>query len=167
MRAFCIGLFAAALLAAAARAEPIIIGDSICEGLAAATGKPGITRRGAVTTRLADDLRRAPRGTKVWFCASTNDAAARLTGFDAAVERVLATARAMDLTLLWIGPVRTTKSWDSYSDQADTLLALRLWAAGVRYVSLRAIKFERSELAGDGVHFSPKGYRRIAAMVRS
>jgi hypothetical protein len=146
-----------------AKAETVAAaGDSICEGVAAAAKLPYYGRRGALTLRAASDLHRIPDRAKVYFCAGTNDAADRLLGFRASMDDVISVARAKDLHLIWIGPVRTTRWWDRFADRADRLLALRLAEARIRYVSLRAIKFERDDLAGDGVHFSSRGYRRIA-----
>jgi len=143
---------------------PYVVGDSICEGMASVHPAPGYIRRGAKTRDLIGWLRALPKGSAVVFCGSTNDAAERLRGFRPSVETALVVARENDLRMTWIGPVRTKRPWDRYSDQADTYLASRLAATGVRYVSLRAVKFERSELAGDGIHFTPKGYRRVARL---
>lgn len=109
-------------------------------------------------------LEALPSGASVVFCAGTNDAAVRSRGFRYSVAAVLSIVRAKKLRMTWIGPVRTKRPWDRHSDEIDTYLALQLARAGVRYVSLRAIKFKRSELAGDGIHFTPKGYRRIAKL---
>lgn len=150
---------------AKADAAPYVIGDSICEGVMIVSGAPGYARRGARTASLRSWLYALPRGSKVAFCSGTNDAVFALVGFDTAVEEIVTAAKKKNLKLIWVGPVRSDHAWDRYSDKADTHLALRLSVAGVQYVSLRAIKFERADLARDGVHFSPRGYRRIASMV--
>lgn len=143
---------------------PYVIGDSICEGIAYVRPAPGYVRRGAMIYDLIGWLEALPSGASVVFCAGTNDAASRIRGYRYSVEAVLTVVRENKLRMTWIGPVRTTRPWDRHSDEIDTYLALHLARAGVRYVSLRAIKFERSELAGDGIHFTPKGYRRVAKL---
>lgn len=143
---------------------PYVIGDSICEGIAYVRPAPGYVRRGAMIYDLIGWLDALPEGSPVIFCAGTNDAAARIRGVRYSVEAVISIVRAKKLRMTWIGPVRTTRPWDRHSDEIGTYLALHLAHLGVRYVSLRAIKFERSELAGDGIHFTPKGYRRIAKL---
>lgn len=163
----CFALTALLLLASPAYPDgrPIVAaGDSICEGVAAAAHLPNYAQRGARTALAAINLNRVPSGSIVYFCAGTNDGPAQLLQFEMAVDSALTAARARDLLLVWIGPVRTRLWWDRFSDQADTMLAVRLAVAGVKYVSLRAVRFRTDELSGDGIHFTPRGYRRIAAL---
>lgn len=149
---------------ARADAATYVIGDSICEGITSVRPAPGYVRRGAMTYDLIGWLDALPHRSAVVFCAGTNDAAVQSKSLRYSVAAVLSIVRANKLRMTWIGPVRTTRPWDRHSNEADTFLALHLARAGARYVSLRAVKFERSELAGDGIHFTPKGYRRIARL---
>ncbi len=169
MRAFCIAVIAsgvailAGALLAAVRADEAtyIAGDSHCVALAQIANLPSVARNGAPTREVVSQLRRLPAGATVIVCAGTNDAAARLTGFRAAVSAVLATAKERNQKLIWVGPIRAPAYWwDRYSDQADTLLAL----AVPHYVSMRSIDFNADERSG--FHLTPKGYARLWVIVK-
>ena len=169
MRAFCIAVIAsgvailAGALLAAVRADEAtyIAGDSHCVALAQIANLPSVARNGAPTREVVSQLRRLPAGATVIVCAGTNDAAARLAGFQTAVGAVLATAKAQNQKLIWIGPIRAPAYWwDGYSDQADTFLALTV----PNYVSMRAIGFPDKERSG--FHLTPNGYARLWAIVK-
>lgn len=170
MRAFCIAVIAsgvailAGALLAAVRADEAtyIAGDSHCVALAQIANLPSVARNGAPTREVVSQLRRLPAGATVIVCAGTNDAAARLNGFQASVDAVLAEAINRGQQIIWVGPVSSTLWWDSYSDKADTLLALKIG----NYVSLRAIGWNPGERAGDRIHLTPKGYARLWAIVK-
>ena len=139
-----------------------IAGDSLCVGLAQAAGLKSVARVGAPTREVVSQLKRLPAGATVIVCAGTNDAAARLDGFQASVDAVLAEALNRRQRIIWVGPVSTTLWWDSYSDKADTLLALKIG----NYVSLRAIGWNPGERAGDRIHLTSKGYARLWQIVK-
>lgn len=144
------------------KSETFIAGDSLCVGLAQASGLKSHARVGAPTIEVVSQLRRIPEGATVIVCAGTNDAAARLNGFSAAVDAVLETAKIRNQKLIWIGPVSTSLWWEPYSDQADTYLALKI----KNYASLRAVGWNPGERAGDRIHLTSKGYARIWAIVK-
>lgn len=145
-----------------ARADAVhVAGDSICVGLAHAINAPSVARVGAHARDVPAQLRRIPKGAKVIACIGTNDAAARLAGFYAAVGAVLATAKERRQRLIWIGPMPTHLWWDGQSDSADTFLAI----AVPHYVSLRAIGWSRRDLVRDGIHLTRSGYRRLAEVI--
>lgn len=139
-----------------------IAGDSLCVGLAQASGIQSVARVGAPTREVISQLGRLPEGATVIVCAGTNDAAARLYGFQASVDAVLAKAAERNQRIIWVGPVSTTLWWEPFSDQADTYLALKIKS----YVSLRAIGWNPGERAGDRIHLTPKGYARVWAIVK-
>ncbi|MGE0604582.1 MAG: hypothetical protein AB7O46_12435 [Xanthobacteraceae bacterium] len=139
-----------------------VAGDSHGVALAQVAGLTSVAKNGAHTRDVPAQLLRLPRGATVFLFTGTNDAAARLAGFRAAVSAVLATAKERNQNLIWIGPVRSPAYWwDSYSDQADTFLAL----AVPNYVSMRAIDFTADERSG--FHLTPKGYARLWRIVRA
>ena len=163
MSRFLAALVAVFLLAGSnveAKQEAFIAGDSICVGLAQASGLKSVARTGAPTREVVSQLRRLPAGATVIVCAGTNDAAARLNGFQASVDAALAEAINRRQRIIWVGPVSSTLWWDSYSDKADTLLALKIG----NYVSMRAVKWAANETSG--YHLTPKGYARLWAIVK-
>lgn len=137
-------------------------GDSICVGVAQAYGVKGYAVVGAPTRAVPAQLRNIPRKAVVVVCAGTNDAANHLHGFDAAISAVLTEARYRQQRIIWVGPMPTSLWWDRYSDQADTLLSLRV----PEYVSLRSIRWETRELARGNFHPTAEGYKRIANIIR-
>ena len=163
MSRFLAAIVAAFLLAGSnveAKQEAFIAGDSICVGLAQASGLKSVARTGAPAREVVSQLRRLPAGATVIVCAGTNDAAARLNGFQASVDAVLAEAINRRQRIIWVGPVSTSLWWDSYSDKADTLLALKIG----NYVPMRAVKWAADETSG--YHLTPKGYARLWAIVK-
>jgi len=145
-----------------AKPETFIAGDSLCVGLAQASGIKSLARVGAPTREVVSQLKRIPEGQTVIVCAGTNDAANRLNGFQAAVDAVLLTAKERKQRLIWVGPISTSLWWEPYSDKADTLLALNIKS----YVSLRSIGWNPGERAGDRIHLTSKGYARLWAIVK-
>lgn len=145
-----------------AKSETFIAGDSLCVGLAQASGIKSVARVGAPTIKAVSQLKRIPEGATVILCLGTNDAAARLHGFQTAVDAVLAEAAKRKQTIIWVGPVSTSLWWEPFSDQADTYLALKI----KNYVSLRAIGWNPGDRAGDRIHLTPKGYARVWAIVK-
>lgn len=164
MKQLLAALVAVFLLAGCNEAKPetFIAGDSLCVGLAQASGLKSVARVGAPTSEAVSQLRRLPEGATVILCLGTNDAAARLHGFSTAVDAVLTEASKRKQTIIWVGPASTTLWWEPFSDQADTYLALKI----KNYVSLRAIGWNPGERAGDRIHLTPKGYARVWAIVK-
>lgn len=150
------------MLIASSAAAIEFAGDSICVGVAQAYGAKSHAVVGSHTRSVPAQLRNLPRKSVVVICAGTNDAAARLSGFDSAITAVLIEAKYRQQRIIWIGPMPTRLWWDRFSDQADTLLPLRV----PEYVSLRSLQWKAGELAGDNIHPSMKGYRRIADIIR-
>lgn len=153
-----LGFFLLAMPAAAIE----FAGDSICVGVAQAYGAKSHAVVGAPTIAVPAQLRSIPRKSTVVICAGTNDSANHLNGFDAAITAVLTEAKYRQLRIIWVGPTPTRLWWDRYSDQADTLLSLRV----KEYVSLRSIQWQAGELAGDNIHPTPRGYKKIADIIR-
>lgn len=160
MRRLLLTFFFALLALPAAAIE--FAGDSICVGAAQAYGVTGHAVVGAPTRAVPSQLRNIPRNSVVIVCAGTNDAAASLYGFDAAISAVLIEAKYRQQRIIWVGPMPTRLWWDRFSDQADTLLSLRV----PEYISLRSIQWKSNELARDSIHPTAEGYKRIADIIR-
>lgn len=146
--------------AQAGKTAVALAGDSHCVGLAQATGLRSAARVGASTYQVVAQLKQIPEGFVVVLCAGTNDAPAKLNGFRAAVDSVLAEAERRKQRLIWVGPINSPLWWDTYSQKADKYLALRI----PNYVTMR-----RNWNAGehDGVfHLTSKGRARLWAIVK-
>lgn len=145
------------------KSETFIAGDSLCVGVAQATnGLKSYARSGTPTIEVASQIKRIPENSTIILCAGTNDSAARLNGFSKAVDIVLQIAKERNQRIIWIGPISTSLWWDSYSDQADTYLALKNY----NYVSLRSIRWNTGERASDLIHLTGKGYARLWGIVK-
>lgn len=143
-------------------ARTVVAGDSLCVGLAQAAGLKSYARVGAPTREVVSQLRRIEEGATVIVCAGTNDSAAKLAGFNDAVDAVLLEAKKRNQRIIWVGPISTSLWWDRYSDQADTLLALKTKP----YVSLRAIGWNRGERAVDHIHLTRNGQLRLWGIIK-
>jgi lysophospholipase L1-like esterase len=156
--------FAGAFLLAGshAQARTVVAGDSLCVGLAQASGLESVAKQSKGIRDVPEQLGRLPVGATVILCAGTNDASWRLPDFDNAVQSVIDAAKQRKQRLIWVGPISTHLWWDRYSNEADTKLALRF---APDYVSLRAIGWNRGEHDGQ-FHLTPKGYARLWGIVK-
>jgi hypothetical protein len=140
--------------------ETYVAGDSLCVGLAQASGLKSVARVGAPTREVVSQLKRIPEGATVVLCVGTNDMPSRLVGFAAAVDAVVAEAERRNQRLIWVGPINTPLWWDRYSAEADKHLSSKI----KDYITLR-----RQWITGehDGVfHLTSKGYARLWAIVK-
>lgn len=151
-------------------ASGIIVGDSLGVGISAASGlrnlaKNSVTIRGS---RVIEQLREVPAGTLVFMSLGTNDAVGPVKGIEKSIDKVVRTARAARLRLVWLGPPCVSKAWDKNARQLDGILRERLAGTGVVYVSMRDESIcSPSVRAGDGVHFNTQGYKNMWARAAS
>lgn len=156
----------------AARAEPAppsgataVLGDSIGVGLSLASGVPRLAHD-SVTIRSADAVRqigRLPPDALAVLSLGTNDAVGSLAGVDKGIDRILRAAQDARVRLVWVGPPCVFKGWNTNVQRLDAILRARL-ADRVPYVSIAdAGVCDRRLRAGDGVHFTMKGYAALWA----
>jgi hypothetical protein len=161
--ALCAASLVLALGAGGARAEAIVLGDSIGAGIAAAAGLPKLARP-SVSLRgddVFDQLRRAPRGATAYLALGTNDAFDPARSIPPKIDRILAAAARSDLRLVWIGPPCVRKAWNHRAQALDALLRADL-AGRAAYVGIAEPRFCDAKIkAPDGVHFTMRGYRLI------
>ncbi len=143
-----------------AKSETFIAGDSLCVGLAQASGIKSLARVGAPTREVVSQLKRIPEGATVIVCAGTNDMPNRLIGFLPAVRDVLAEAKARKQRLIWVGPNSTPLWWNPYSEIASELLSYKVKS----FVSMHLV-WARGEHDGQ-FHLTSKGYARLWAIVK-
>lgn len=159
------GLFVAGLAPAHAAGE-VVTGDSLGVGIAMASG---FENRAANSVSIragsaVDQLRRVRQGATVFMSLGTNDAVGSIKGLDKGIDRIVETARASRLKLIWIGPPCVNKPWDTRAAELDGILRVRLAGTGVTYVSMRDPSLcSPSVRASDGVHFNMEGYRGLWA----
>lgn len=160
------GLFFAGSAAAFAAGE-VVTGDSLGVGIAMVSG---FENRAANSVSIragsaVEQLRRVRPGSTVFMSLGTNDAVGSIKGLDKGIDRIVETARASRLKLIWIGPPCVRKSWDTRAVELDGILRARLAGTGITYVSMRDPSLcTPSVRAGDGVHFNMEGYRSMWSM---
>ncbi len=144
---------------------PTVLGDSIGIGLSMASGAPRLAHEGVAIRSSAAlaQIRRVPGGSVVVLSLGTNDAVGSIHGVEGAIERIKDVADRNDLKVIWLGPPCVLKTWNTTAERLDAILKDRLRDDGnVRYVSAadRGV-CDRSLRAGDGVHFTMKGYAML------
>jgi hypothetical protein len=159
------GLFFAGTAAAFASGE-VVTGDSLGVGIAMASG---FENRAANSVSIragsaVDQLRRIRPGSTVFMSLGTNDAVGSVKGLEKGIDRIVQTAQASRLKLIWIGPPCVSKAWDSRAIELDGILRARLAGTDITYVSMRDPSLcSPSVRASDGVHFNMEGYRNMWA----
>lgn len=154
--------------APAQASKAIVLGDSIGVGVSMAAGVPRLAHN-SVSIRSADaisQIQRAPRGSIAFLSLGTNDAVGSIAGVEKGVDRIVDAARSADVHVVWIGPPCVTKAWNTNVMKLDAILKQRL-AGQITYVSAADPNLcDRSLRAGDGVHFTMKGYSILWARAR-
>lgn len=154
---------------AAARAQAIVLGDSIGVGVSAAARLPRLARP-SVSLRgdaIFEQLQRTPRGATAFLALGTNDTFDSPRMISAQVDRILAAARSADLRLVWIGPPCVRKPWNHRAQALDSLLRTQL-SGRAPFVSAIDPSFCDARIkAPDGVHFTMRGYRLLWDRARS
>lgn len=159
------GLFFAGAAPALASGE-VVTGDSLGVGIAMASG---FENRAANSVSIragsaVEQLRKIRAGSTVFLSLGTNDAVGSIKGLEKGIDRIVETAQASRLKLIWIGPPCVNKSWDTRALELDGILRARLANTGITYVSMRDPSLcSPSVRSSDGVHFNMEGYRGMWA----
>lgn len=155
----------AALLAvapcAALAAEAEIIGDSLGVGVSWAAKFPSLAKNSVsiYSGQILEQIRQLPRGATAFLSLGTNDAVGGALDVKSKVEEIVATAKAQDVKLVWMGPPCVFKPWDVSASKLDAILHDQLAGTGVIYVSMRGADIcDRSLRGAEGVHFNMAGY---------
>jgi hypothetical protein len=166
--AFAMGLArdASAASAAPAPADAYVLGDSIGEGVAIASGLKKLARisihiRG---TKAIDQINATPVGATAFIVLGTNDAEGSLKDIEKSIDDVVRAGQRRKLKMIWLGPSCVRRSFDSKASDLDKILSNRLPGMGVKYVSMR----DQQLCSGifhelDGVHLTMRGYRYMWA----
>jgi hypothetical protein len=153
-----------------AGATAYVLGDSIGEGVAIASGLKGLARisvhiRGA---KALEQINQTPAGSTVFIVLGTNDADGNIKNIEKSIDAIVAGAQRKHLTMTWIGPHCVRKSWDARSRELDEILRTRLANTSVKYVSMRDPRLCSGDFhASDGVHLKMSGYRYMWEKART
>jgi hypothetical protein len=166
--AFAVGLecCASAAQAASAPADAYVLGDSIGEGVAIASGLKKLARisihiRGS---KAIDQVNATPIGAIAFIVLGTNDAEGSLKDIDKSIDDVVRAGKRRKLKMIWLGPSCVRRSFDSQARDLDKILSDRLPGMGVKYVSMRDERLCSGVFhEPDGVHLTMKGYRYMWA----
>jgi hypothetical protein len=151
-------------------ASGLVLGDSIGEGVAQASGLKGLARisvhiRGP---RALEQISQTPAGSTVFLVLGTNDADGSIANLDRHIDNIVQAAARKSIKLVWIGPPCVRKSWDSRARELDGILGTKLAAKSVQYVSMRDERLCSGSLhEPDGVHLKVKGYAYMWEKARS
>jgi hypothetical protein len=142
-------------------------GDSLGVGVGMASRAPSVAKE---SVRISYDkkqlaigqIQRVPAGSTLFLSLGTNDAVGGVLSVQDGVSAIVSAAQARNIRLVWLGPPCVFKTWDTSAKALDGVLAGILAQDGVTYVSMRdAALCSRSLRAGDGVHFTMKGYHMM------
>lgn len=153
-----------------AGATAYVLGDSIGEGVAIASGLKGLARisvhiRGA---KALEQINETPAGSTVFIVLGTNDADGSIKNIDKSIDAIVAAAERKHLTMIWMGPHCVRKSWDARSRELDEILRTRLAKTQVKYVSMRDPRLCSGAFhASDGIHLKMSGYRYMWEKARA
>jgi hypothetical protein len=144
-----------------AGAGAAIIGDSLGVGVSWAAKFPSLAKNSIAIhgPQILEQIRQLPLGTTAFMSLGTNDAVGGAVDVRRPVEDILATAKAQDVKLVWLGPPCVFKPWDASAIKLDAILHDQLDGTGVIYVSMRGPDIcDRSLRGAEGVHFNMAGY---------
>jgi len=148
----------------------IVLGDSIGVGISMAGGIPRLAHNG-VGIRSSDavsQIRRAPKGSVAILSLGTNDAVGSIAGVEQGIDRIVSAAQETGNRVVWVGPPCVLKAWNGNVQRLDQILRSRLSGrAGVSYVSIADQALCNASLkAGDGIHFTMRGYGMLWSRAR-
>jgi lysophospholipase L1-like esterase len=155
---------------ATAHAGAYVLGDSIGEGVAIASGLKGLARisvhiRGP---KALAQISATPPGSTVFIVLGTNDADSGIKGIEKSIDGVVEAAAKRQLTMYWIGPHCVHAKFDARSRELDQILRDRLASTSVKYISMRDPKLCASNFyEPDGIHLKMSGYRYMWDRVRT
>ena len=151
-----------------APANAYVLGDSIGEGLADASGLKKLAHisvhiRGP---KAIQQINATPVGAVAFIVLGTNDADGdgRIAGIDKSIDDVVHAGERRKLKMIWIGPPCVRRSFDSRSRQLDKILSAHFAGTAVTYISMRDERICSGVFhEPDGVHLTMKGYRYMWA----
>jgi lysophospholipase L1-like esterase len=160
----------AGLPAHASPSRVIILGDSIGVGLSLAGGSQRLATNSVAirSTEIMEQLRRVDASQVAVVSLGTNDAVGHLKGVEKAIDQIVDQVNRSNLRVIWMGPPCVNKAWNTNVLQLDRILQERLRRAPrITYVSVADQNYcDRTLRAGDGVHFTMKGYGLLWAHVK-
>jgi hypothetical protein len=155
---------------ATANAGAYVLGDSIGEGVAIASGLKGLAHisvhiRGP---KALAQINATPPGSTVFIVLGTNDADSGIKGIEKSIDGLVDAAAKRQLTMYWIGPHCVHAKFDARSRELDQILHDRLASTSVKYISMREPKLCASNFyEPDGIHLKMAGYRYMWERMRS
>ena len=164
MWALGLGLTATLLALSPAGATIYVGGDSLGVGVHLASKAPSVAKESVRITSSVpvNQIYQVPKGSTLFLSLGTNDAVGGVTKVQKNVDAILSAAADRNIKVVWLGPPCVFKNWDDSAKALDGVLASILAQEGVTYVSMRDDALcSRSLRAGDGVHFTMKGYRMM------
>lgn len=164
MRGLGIGLAAMLMALHPALASIYVGGDSLGVGVHLASKAPSVaTESVRITSRApVSQISEVPKGSTLFLSLGTNDAVGGVLKVQKSVDAILNAAADRNIRVIWLGPPCVFKTWDDDAKALDGVLAGIMAQQGVTYVSMRDDALcARSLRAGDGVHFTMKGYRMM------
>jgi hypothetical protein len=154
--------FVALAMPATAGAGGYVLGDSIGEGVAMASGLKGLAHisvhiRGP---KALAQIGSTPPGSTVFIVLGTNDADGSIKNIEKSIDGLVEAAARKQLTMYWIGPHCVRAKFDSQARELDGILRQRLANTTVKYISMRDPALCSGNFyEPDGVHLKTAGYR--------
>ena len=159
-----LGLVAALMALQPALASIYVGGDSLGVGVGMASKAHSVAKESVrITSKLPiNQIQSVPKGSTLFLSLGTNDAVGGVLKVQSSVSAILSAAADRGIRVVWLGPPCVFKNWDDSAKALDGVLAGILAQYGVTYVSMRDDALcVRSLRAGDGVHFTMRGYRMM------
>jgi hypothetical protein len=164
LRTLGLGLLAMLPALSPASASIYVAGDSLGVGVHLASRAPSVATESVRIMSKApiSQIASVPEGSTLFLSLGTNDAVGGVPKVQKSVDAILSAAAARNIRVIWLGPPCVFQTWDDSARALDTVLAGIMAQEGVTYVSMRDDALcARSLRAGDGVHFTMKGYRMM------
>jgi hypothetical protein len=153
-----------------AAADAYVVGDSIGDGIAIASGEQNLAHMGVHIRgpKALAQIARAPVGSKVFIFLGTNDAEGSINNIGKSVDDIVAAVTSRRLNAVWVGPHCVKKAWDSRGRELDAFLGSHLAGTGIKYVSMRDSRICSGVFhEPDGVHLTMKGYHYMWDIARN
>jgi len=160
----CASTWALVMPAARASNDAYVLGDSIGEGVADASGLKKLAHisvhiRGP---KAIAQINETPIGAVAFIVLGTNDADGSIDNIGKSIDDVVRAGERRKLRMIWLGPPCVRRPFDSRSRELDRILTDRLANTSVRYISMRDDRICSGVFhEPDGVHLTMKGYRYI------